>query len=369
MKIAANNSIPYLKGIIETFADVRYLPSGHFTPKDIADAEVLIVRSTDKCTRELLEGSPVKLITTATIGYDHIDTDYCESAGITWYNAPGSNASSVSQYILASLIFVSLQKKEPLKGRTIGIIGLGYVGKEVEKVCLAYGLTVLRNDPPQAEIEKSGDFVSLQTIAEEADIITLHTPLTTNGNFPTYHLANTDFFRSLRKSPWFINSARGPVVDTQALIDAKKKELINELIIDCWENEPFINKELIQFTSIATPHIAGFSADGKANATRMCLENIERFYNCKINGIETISPPAPSSPVINLGMYVNNRLEQAVLSSFNPLKIDSALRDSPEKFEWFRDNYNYPREFTAYKIANATKEETIIMSKLGFRPL
>lgn len=201
MKIVADNTVPYLKGIAEPIAEVKYLTSKEFTPENVKDADILIVRSIDKCTRELLEGSRVKLITSATIGFDHIDTQYCDEAGIAWENSPGCNAVSVAQYVLAGLLTIALRKGEPLQGKTIGIVGVGHVGKEVEKLCSAYGMNVLRNDPPRAEAEGEDGFVSLETIAEQADIVTLHTPLTKEGRFATRHLAGEDFFRKLQRKP------------------------------------------------------------------------------------------------------------------------------------------------------------------------
>ena len=367
MKIIADNTVPYLKGIAEPIAEVKYLNSKEFTPTAIQDADALIVRSIDKCTRELLEGSRVRLITTATIGFDHIDTKYCDEAGITWKNAPGCNAVSVAQYVLASLITIALRKKETLQGKTIGIIGVGHVGKELEKLCTAYGLRVLRNDPPRAETEGNEGFVSLDTIAEESDIITFHTPLTKEGRFMTRHLANEDFFNKTRKNPWFVNASRGAVHDTQALLNALKSGKIGEAVIDCWENEPAIDRELLDRVAIATPHIAGFSADGKANGTHACLENIERFFHIKIEKLKEVTPPAPENPVIDLAGIKEHRIEQAILKSFDPLIIDKMLRDTPENFEWFRANYHHPREFAAYTIKNATIEEQELFDKLGFR--
>lgn len=190
MRIIADNTVPYLKGVLEPVADVSYLDSKAFTPMNIREADALIVRSIDKCTRELLEGSRVRLITTATIGYDHIDTHYCEEAGITWKNAPGCNAASVGQYVLSSLVAVALRKGERLAGKTIGIVGVGHVGSIVARHCETMGMRVLRNDPPRAEQEGEAGFVSLETIAREADIITLHVPLTKEGRFATRHLAD-----------------------------------------------------------------------------------------------------------------------------------------------------------------------------------
>lgn len=367
MKIVADNTVPYLRGIAEPVADIVYLSSGEFTPENIYDADALIVRSIDKCSRELLEKSSVRLITSATIGFDHIDTSYCAERGIAWKNSPGCNAVSVAQYVLASLVTVYGKEGETPAGKTIGIVGVGHVGKEVEKLCKAYGLNVLRNDPPRAEIEGKEGFVSLDTLAEEADIITFHTPLTKEGRFATRHLADESFFRQLKKKPCFINASRGAVHDTAALRKAVRNGWVGGLIIDCWENEPDIDRELLNHAAIATPHIAGFSADGKANGTRMCLKNIESFFGVKIEKIEEVAPPAPACPVIDLDRFTGHRIEKAILTSFDPLLPDQMLREQPERFEWFRTHYAHPREFSAYTVIHATPAEAKLLNDLGFR--
>lgn len=367
MRIIADHTIPFLRGVIEQVGEVSWLSSGGFTAEAVRDADVLIVRSVDRCSREILEGSRVKLITTATIGYDHIDTAYCEQAGITWKNAPGSNAESVAEYLLASLIRLSMFKKEPLAGKTIGIVGVGHVGTKVEQLCKNFGMRVLRNDPPRAEKEGPEGFVSLEVIAEEADIITLHTPLTREGEYPTWHLADTEWIHTFARKPWLINTCRGAVHDTDALLKGREEGKIGALILDCWENEPNISLPLLEQAVIATPHIAGFSADGKANAARMCLEEISRFFQIEIKEINKVIPPAPLYPVIDLDRYTDNRTEQAILSSFDPRPIDRALRKTPDRFESFRAHYNHPREFSAYKITRATEEEATLLQSLGFR--
>lgn len=366
MKIVADKTIPFLKGIPENFAEVSYLSSNEFTPSAVKDADALIVRSINKCTRELLTGSRVKLITTATIGFDHIDTAYCGEAGIRWYNAPGCNAVSVSQYVLSSLFVIALHKNEPLQDKTIGIVGVGHVGKEVKKLAEALGMRVLLNDPPRAEREGGEAFVSLHEIAREADIITLHTPLEKGGRYPTYHLADEAFFGKLARKPWFINAARGAIHDTAALIRAKENGLISELVLDCWEKEPEISKALLDLATIATPHIAGFSADGKANATRACLEHIGAFFAIPNVRTEEVVPPLPAQSRINISEYAIHPVEEAVFHSFNPLPVDRALRKEPDRFEWFRANYPHPREFSAYTIVNSLSEEKLLLRELGF---
>ncbi|MDR2970217.1 MAG: 4-phosphoerythronate dehydrogenase PdxB [Tannerellaceae bacterium] len=366
MKIIADNTIPFLKGIIEQAGEVTYLSSAGFTAGAVRDADLLIVRSVDRCSREILKGSRVKLIVTATIGYDHIDTAYCEEAGITWRNAPGSNAESVAEYVLASLIRLSMRTKEPLAGKTVGIVGAGHVGTKVEYLCKSYGMRILRNDPPRAEQEGAEGFVSLQEIAERADIITLHTPLT-EGKYPTYHLVDKAQVNAFARKPWLINTGRGAVTDTAALLEGMTNGKIGAMVMDCWENEPHISLPLLAQTVIATPHIAGFSADGKANATRMCLEEISHFFRLEIKDMEKITPSAPAHPVIDLDLYTSNRIEQAILSSFDPIPADRALREEPRRFESFRAHYNHPREFSAYSIANATSTEASLLQSLGFR--
>lgn len=366
IKIVADKTIPFLQGIPEDFAEVTYLSSKDFTASTVKDADALIVRSINKCTREILEGSQVKLITTATIGFDHIDTEYCEEAGIRWYNAPGCNAVSVSQYVLSSLLTIALRKNERLEEKTIGIVGVGHVGKEIERICKALGMRVLLNDPPRAEQEGENAFVSLDQIAREADIITIHTPLVKKGKYPTSHLANSEFFSKLSRKPWFVNAARGGVHETAALIEAKENGLIGELILDCWEKEPDIDRRLLELATIASPHIAGFSADGKANATRACLEHIRDFFGINRVRTEDVLPPPPVQPRIDLSQYSENRIEQAVFHSFSPLPIDKALREEPNNFEKFRANYAHPREFSAYTILNAGPEERELLQKIGF---
>lgn len=366
MKIIADTTIPFLKGIPERFADVAYLSGDEFSPSAIKEADALIVRSINKCTEELLSGSRVKLIATATIGFDHIDTDYCDRAGIAWRNAPGCNAVSVSQYLLSSLLAVALKRKESLENKTIGLIGVGHVGKEVERVCSALGMRVLRNDPPRADREGEEGFVSLDTITREADILTIHTPLEKNGNYPTSHLADRAFFKKLKRNPWFINAARGGIHDTEALIEAKENGWISELILDCWEKEPDIDRRLLRLATIATPHIAGFSADGKANATRACLENIVQFFHLPNVRVEDVLPPPPEEPLIELPPSPVCPVAHAVFHSFTPLRIDTALRKAPEQFELFRAKYDHPREFSAYRVRNATDNAASILRKLGF---
>ena len=367
MKIAADIDIPFLKGEPERFADeVVYFSSSDFSRAAIADADAIIVRTPDCCCEETLRDTRVKLIATASVGYDHIDVDYCRRNGIAWANAPGANAGSVAQYILSVLVGLSLKYDFDLKDKTIGLIGVGNVGKAVASVCRAWGANVLLNDPPRAEKEGGSAFVALEAIQEECDIISIHTPLTKEGKYKTYHLADCHFFEGLRRTPIFINAARGGVNDTTALKNAIRKGQISAAVIDCWEGEPAIDLDLLGMVEIATPHIAGFSRDGKANGTRMVIDAVKKFFHIRLPE-PAIDLPLPKQPLIDLsGFPRNQRMEYAVLHTLDAMDATRALKMTPQAFEALRVRYENPREFGAYTVLGATSEEQSLLRALGF---
>ncbi|WP_294477419.1 4-phosphoerythronate dehydrogenase PdxB [uncultured Bacteroides sp.] len=344
MKIIIDNKIPYIKEAVRTISDeIVYAPGKDFTPELVQDADALIIRTRTHCNRELLEGSRVKFIATATIGFDHIDTEYCQQAGIEWRNAPGCNSASVAQYVQSSLlIWKSLRNKE-LSELTIGIVGVGNVGSKIAKVAQDFGMRVLLNDLPREEKEGHGPFTSLDKIAEECDIITFHVPLYIGGKYKTHHLANHEFFQSLKRKPIIINTSRGEVIDTSALLEALNNQTISDAIIDVWEHEPDINRELLEKVMIGTPHIAGYSADGKANATRMSLDAICSFF--RIKGEYEINAPTPATSII----YAKSH-EEALLRMYNPTEDSDRLKSQPELFETLRGDYPLRREEEAYEI-------------------
>lgn len=368
MKIIADKNIPYLKGVAEHFGEVTYLSGADFSHEAIKDADTLIVRTVTRFDESILKGTKVKLICSATIGYDHIDTAYCDAHGIAWTNAPGCNSGSVQQYIISSLITIARKQGFDLKDKTIGIVGVGNVGKKVAKACEILGMKVLLNDPPRQRLEGGKDFVSLKTIMNEADIITFHTPLIKEGEDRTHHLANSDFFHSLKKKPIVINSARGGIIDTSAIKDAIGIGLISGAIIDCWENEPKIDLEYMNLVDIATPHIAGYSTNGKANATRMSLESIADFYGLSKEPILQVKEPLPANPIIDLNAYLlsDNRVYDAILNTYNPLDDFARLKRSPDSFKQLRNEYPLRWEYFAYTIFNASDKERNISDALGF---
>ena len=346
MKVIVDNKIPFIKEAIEKIADeVVYTPGKDFTPSLVKDADALIIRTRTHCNRGLLEGSKVKFIATATIGFDHIDTEYCREAGITWTNAPGCNSASVAQYLHSSLILLQESKGINLSEATIGIIGVGNVGSKVVKVAQELGMRVLLNDLPREDKEGKQNFSSLQTLAKECNVLTFHVPLYKEGKYRTHHLADTAFFQSLKQKPVIINTSRGEVIETDALLNALETKLISDAIIDVWENEPAINLTLLKKVFLGTPHIAGYSADGKANATRMSLDALCRYFN--IQADYQIIPPAPSQPQITA-----KTLSDAYLQIYDPRQDSNALKTHPELFEKLRGDYPLRREKKAYTILN-----------------
>ena len=338
MKVIVDNKIPFIKEAIEKIADeVVYAPGKDLTPSLVKDADALIIRTRTHCNRGLLEGSKVKFIATATIGFDHIDTEYCREAGITWTNAPGCNSASVAQYLHSSLILLQESKGINLSEATIGIIGVGNVGSKVAKVAQELGMRVLLNDLPREDKEGKQNFSSLQTLAKECNVLTFHVPLYKEGKYRTYHLADTAFFQSLKQKPVIINTSRGEVIETDALLNALETKLISDAIIDVWENEPAINLTLLKKVFLGTPHIAGYSADGKANATRMSLDALCRYFN--IQADYQIIPPAPSQPQITA-----ETLSDAYLQIYDPRQDSNALKTHPELFEKLRGDYPLRRE-------------------------
>ena len=366
MNILADIRIPYLKGVAEQFGEVEYLPGNEFTKESIKDKDALIVRTVTHFGEKNLPGSNVKLICSATIGFDHIDTEYCDKNGVAWRTAPGCNANSVEQYVTASLLHLADKYKFDLKDKTIGIVGVGNVGSKVEIACGKLGMRVLLNDPPRMEKEGSSIFVDIETIKKECDFITVHTPLTKFGAHKTHHLVNDSFLDGVAKKPFIINAARGGVTNNESLKKAIKSEKISGAVIDCWENEPNIDRELLALVDIASPHIAGYSADGKWTATRMSIENLKSFFKIDIEP-KYRSLPEPLNPVIDLqNVPQDNQLDYAVWHSYNPVKESELLKLNPEKFYWFRSNYPLRREYGAYTVKNFASEVSELLNQLGF---
>lgn len=334
LRIVADDKIPYLQGQAEHMGTVSYLPGAAISQADVADADVLIVRTRTRCDRALLEGSRVRFVATATIGYDHIDTDYLAEAGIAWANCPGCNASSVGQYVATSLLRLAEAGYVRLDGCCVGIVGVGHVGTAVDRAVQTLRCQTLLCDPPRAAAEGPGGFVSMEEVYERADVITYHVPLVRDGHWPTCHMAD---FQRMKRRPVLINAARGEVVDNMALIAALDSGQVRAAVVDTWEGEPAISLPLLRRVFIGTPHIAGYSADGKATATRMALEAVARHFGFDIRF--DIQPPAlPADIVPAADPFVR------MLQLYDPLTDTARLKAEPGRFEYLRGHYPLRRE-------------------------
>ncbi len=346
MKIIIESHIPYVGDTFKGVADALFLPPEAITPEAVADADALIVRTRTRCNAALLNGSRVKFIATATIGTDHIDLEYCREHGIEVVSAPGCNAPAVAQYVWASVF--ALRKDINPANTTIGIVGLGHVGSIVARWGRAMGFKVLACDPPLQERQRAANtslradadsvpFVALEDIAAQADIITFHTPHTKTGAHPTHHLANEAFFNSLQRQPVIINAARGPVIDTEALLSALRSGKASECVVDCWEGEPALNGELLSRAAIATPHIAGYSVEGKKRATAAATSAALRFFGITDREITDVPPAEPA------GIRINR---DTISDSYNPVADTEMLKEefTPGRFEQLRNNYNLRHE-------------------------
>ena len=371
MKIIIDDKIPYIKGALEPFAEVIYLPGNKTTPEVVKDADAIITRTRTICNEKLLAGSSVKFIASATIGFDHIVTQYCDKAGIKWTNAPGCNSKSVEQYIASALVVLAKENDIILSDKTIGIIGVGNVGSKVARIARILGMNVLLNDPPRARVEGSEGFVELHHLLQESDFISFHVPLNMDGVDKTLHFADEAFFAGTNKKPFIINSCRGEVVSNNALKNAVISGKVSGVVIDCWENEPDIDIDLLHMIDLGTPHIAGYSKDGKAKGTSMSVQSVSRFFGLGIDDWECSGVELPDNTVIELnGQYksVQQVLSNAILATYDIRNDDHALRNAVASFEKLRGDYPVRREFPVFEIKATNVDRSIIekLNEIGF---
>lgn len=331
LNIIVEQNIPFVRGLLDPYATVRYLAPEEITPKAVREADALVIRTRTTCNEELLAKSEVKLIATATIGTDHIDLPYCAGRKITVVNAPGCNAPAVAQYVFASLLSVV---NRPLRTMTLGIVGLGHVGRIVESWARGFDIKVLRCDPPRQAAGDEGPWASMDQIAAEADIVTFHVPYTKEGEHPTHHIVNEEFLSKLKRAPILVNTSRGPVFDTPAVLAASKAGLTGPLIVDCWENEPHIDRELLERAAIATPHIAGYSKEGKVRASQVVMDAVTTLFMLPRVTVDQPLPPAPAGCVSF----------RDLTESYDPVADSDTLKADPDAFEGLRNHYRLRSE-------------------------
>lgn len=338
MKIVIDNKIPFIEGVFEPFAEVVYVLGNKIDSVVVKDADALIVRTRTQCDTHLLAGSTMKFIATATIGYDHIDADYCAKNDIQWQSAPGCNADAVVQYVFSALGHLAQRGGFDVRDKVLGVVGVGNVGRRVAAFAEKLGMKVLRNDPPREEREGSTAFVSLDEVKTQADIITFHTPLTYDGPHPTYHLCGNDFFVEGMRRPIIINASRGEVCSNETLKIAYRTKDISSLVIDCWENEPAIDLALLEMAEITTFHIAGYSLEGKANATTAAVQSVSRFFNLGLDDWKVALPENNSTCNV-----IEDMIEQ-VMCSYPIYEDVKMLKQSSDKFEDLRGTYTFRRQ-------------------------
>lgn len=326
LRFLVDENIPYIYGRLEPFGKVTYLDQKAFTPPLAAEADALIIRTRTRCDEALLKGTPVRLVATATIGMDQIDVPWCEANGITVRNSPGCNAPAVAQYVWSSLLRLGFDPGL----HTLGIIGCGNVGGIVKDWGKKLGARILVSDPFRPDVNNA----TLELIMSQCDAVTLHTPLTRDGSHPTHHMIGRQLLASLRPGAIFVNAARGPVVNFDALRKVLATRPDIKAVIDTWEGEPKVDADMVALTAIATPHIAGYSRQGKERATRMVLEAVEETFGIHPD-LSGLSGPYASPETVSA---------DAITGSYDPARDDAALRRDPSGFETLRLNYDYREE-------------------------
>jgi len=371
--------MPYVKEAFSLLGDVTILSPREITAQQVHDAELLLIRSTTPVGRALLEGSKVRFVGTATIGTDHMDIDYLEQAGIKWCSAPGCNANSVSEYLTAAILCLAKRHSFCLAGRTIGVIGIGNVGSLVVRKAEALGLRVLQNDPPKFDATGNIVYQPLERILQESDIITLHVPMTKEGKYPTFHMADDSFFKKLKHGCVFVNSARGAVMDSDALLRAMDKGIVAHSVLDTWEGEPAFRADVLRQSDIGTPHIAGHSFEGKVTGTVMVFREACRFLGVNPSWSPDSLLPEPVVPEINLDTADSNddAILYALVRRVYDIEADdynmrnAAVDDIKQRglsFQQLRSSYSVRREFrfTHVTLKNSHPGLDNKVSGLGF---
>lgn len=374
MKVVADENIPLIKEAFSEFGEVVTASGRKITRELLSDASILLVRSITNVNQALLEGTSVKFVATATIGTDHVDLNYLRDNNIGFAYAPASNADSVGEYVVAAILTMAKKKKMKLSDITLGIIGVGNVGSRVYRHASTLGIKCLLNDPPKKRLTQSDIYVSLEQVLEKADIITLHVPLITSGEDTTYRMVSHEFLGKMKQGAILINSSRGKVVDEKSLRAAHSR--LGGLVLDVWETEPGISLETVRMTDICTPHIAGYSFDGKLRGTQMIYDAACAFF---------FRSPAWHIPEVLTTEIVGEidctsslePLYDAVISAYPIMEDDQRLRlilekDKAEQEKYFDElRKKYPRRDEFFHFVIKCKKEqsklAILLSNLGFK--
>ena len=354
MKIVADENIPFAREAFGRLGDVATLPGREMSAGVLRDAEALFVRSVTQINAQLLEGTLIRFVATATIGTDHVDQDYLAERGIGFAYAPGCNANSVAEYVTAALLVMTKRWESTLEGKTIGVVGVGNVGSRVAPKARALGMTVLQNDPPLERETERSEFVAIDEVYA-ADFITLHVPLTRTGPDRTFRMVSADFLDRMGRETVLINTSRGGVVDSRALMDRMKAEQIAGVVLDVFEGEPDVDPEMLERLDLATPHIAGYSFDGKVNGTFQIYEQACAFFGRDVEWDPANDMPVPEKSTLDLPEQGDDEtlVARAVRAIYNIEEDDQLLRgmlmepplERGAYFDHLRKTYRRRREF------------------------
>lgn len=370
LHIVIDDAIPFIRGVLEPFFRVTYLPGSEITSQDLKEVSGIIVRTRTLCNQALLENTGVRFVATATVGTDHLDLVYLKENQIEWMHAAGCNANSVCQYVLAAIFEILLQTKKTFKETTLGIVGAGAIGSRLHRLASALQMRCLICDPPLAAQKENSDFSNLDDILDQSDIVSLHVPLTTAGPHPTHHRIGDIEIKRMRSNAFLINTSRGPVVDNEALSYHLKSKTIAGAVLDVWEGEPNPDLTLLKQVLIGTPHIAGYSLDGKVNASIQVVRALAQYFRIDELKAFQLKLDPPESPAIT-GVFETEKLEflHSVYKQAYDINRDSSLlKRSPAQFEEFRKNYPIRREPSAFilKADLYNEDNRDILQKLGF---
>lgn len=373
LNIVADINTPLIGSAFRGMGELTLVETGKFSPAAVSRADVLIVRSETKVDEQLLRNSSVHFVGTVTIGTDHIDTAYLQSRGIGFASAPGSNANSVKEYVLAAMLDLGERFGFSLEGKTLGVVGVGNIGGRVAPMAEALGMKVLLDDPPLAR--KTGDprYLPLDALMG-ADILTVHVPLTQSGQDPTYHLFDGGRIARMKKGTFLINSSRGAVVEGAGLLAALQLARIGGAVLDVWEDEPNILWDLLNFVNRGTPHIAGYSLDGKVNAVVMIREAVSREFGLRDPWDSGLEIPAPPDPIlVPNGQTTDEVLRSLVRRCYDIAEDDRGLRAVGAEsealgFSRLRKQYRVRREFHNYnvRIAGLSDRMVSMIGAAGF---
>jgi len=377
MKIVCAASVLQAREAFSTLGKVEILPDREIRRTHLLDANALIVRSKTTINRELLEGTPIEFVATATAGADHFDFPFLNGEGIAWSASPGCNANAVAEYVSTAMLLLAQKRASVLSGRTLGIIGLGQVGSRVADKATLLGLRVLRNDPPLALKTNAHNFLPLDVLLAEADILTLHTPLESDGPFPTRHLADCRLFDKLKPGAWFLNTSRGAVTDSDSLQCALDHHLLSACTLDVWEHEPELAPSLQSAVDTLTPHIAGYSLEGLLNGTLHCYRELCHFLEIEPAwSPDSRQLPDPPFLSIDAAHLSDEEVLAELLAASCPLPEDdrawraemttSDTAELRQRFDRFRRSHLNRREFASIRVHFSHASSALIETAAGF---